>query len=148
MKVLLASDHAGFKRKEKIKEYLIRKKIEYEDLGTDTTESVDYPDYAIKVAEKVAKNKSIRGILVCGSGTGMTIAANKVKGIRAVAAYDAYSAKMSRIDNDTNVLGLRGRFFPFEKVKKIIDIWLNTPFSGGMRHKKRIEKIADYERKQ
>jgi len=146
MRVIIASDHAGFRMKEKVKEYLRRKKIEYEDLGTESLKSVDYPDYAIKVAEKVSKNKNTRGILICGTGTGMTIAANKVRGIRAVAAYDAYSAKMSRIDNDTNVLGLRGRFFPFEKIKKIITVWLNTPFSGEKRHKKRIKKIADYER--
>ena len=147
MRVILASDHAGLRLKEKIKKYLARKKIEYEDLGTNSFKSVDYPDYALKVAEKVAKNKNIRGILVCGSGTGMTIAANKVKGIRAVAAYDAYSAKMSRIDNDTNVLGLRGRFFPLEKIRKIITVWLDTPFSGEKRHKRRIKKIGDYERK-
>jgi len=116
--VIIASDHAGFRMKENVKEYLRRKKIEYEDLGTESLKSVDYPDYAIKVAEKVTKNKNTRGILICGTGTGMAIAANKVKGIRAVAAYDAYSAKMSRIDNDTNVLGLRGRFFPFEKIKR------------------------------
>ncbi len=146
MRVIIASDHAGFRMKEKVKEYLRRKKIEYEDMGTESLKSVDYLDYAIKVAEKVTKNKNTRGILICGTGTGMAIAANKVKGIRAVAAYDAYSAKMSRIDNDTNVLGLRGRFFPFEKIKKIITVWLNTPFSGEKRHKKRIKKIADYER--
>jgi ribose 5-phosphate isomerase B len=147
MRVILASDHAGLRLKEKVKKYLEKKKIEYEDLGTKSFKSVDYPDYALKVAEKVAKNKNTRGILVCGTGTGMTIAANKVKGIRAVAAYDAYSAKMSRIDNDTNVLGLRGRFFPFEKIKKIITVWLDTPFSGEKRHKRRIKKIGDYERK-
>lgn len=147
MKVIIASDHAGFKLKEKIKKYLERKKIEFEDFGTDSLQSVDYPDYAIKVAREVAKDKDSRGILICGTGAGMTIAANKVKGIRAVAAYDAYSAKMSRIDNDTNVLGLRGRFFPYEKVKKIISVWLNTQFGGMERHKRRIKKIADYERK-
>ncbi len=147
MRVILASDHAGLRLKEKVKKYLARKKIEYEDLGTNSFKSVDYPDYALKVAEKVAKNNNTRGILVCGTGTGMTIAANKVKGIRAVAAYDAYSAKMSRIDNDTNVLGLRGRFFPLEKMKKIITVWLDTPFSGEKRHKRRIKKIGDYERK-
>lgn len=147
MRVIIASDHAGLRLKEKVKRYLKRKKIEYEDLGTDSFTSVDYPDYALKVAEKVVKNKNTRGILICGTGTGMTIAANKVKGIRAVAAYDAYSAKMSRIDNDTNVLGLRGRFFPFEKIRKIISVWLDTPFSGEKRHKKRIKKISDYERK-
>lgn len=147
MRVIIASDHAGLRLKEKVKKYLARKKIEYEDLGTESFTSVDYPDYALKVAEKVIKNRNTRGILVCGTGTGMTIAANKVKGIRAVAAYDAYSAKMSRIDNDTNVLGLRGRFFPFEKIKKIITVWLDTPFSGEKRHKRRIKKIGDYERK-
>jgi ribose 5-phosphate isomerase B len=147
MEVIVASDHAGFKLKEKIKKYLEIKNISYQDLGTDSLESVDYPDYAIKVAELVAKNKNTRGILICGTGTGMTIAANKVRGIRAVAAYDAYSAKMSRVDNDTNVLGLRGRFFPFEKVKRIINFWLNTPFSGEQRHKRRLKKIADYEKK-
>lgn len=147
MKVIIASDHAGFKLKERIKKYLEREKIEYSDLGTDSLNPVDYPDFAIKVAEEVVKDKNSRGILICGTGTGMTIAANKVKGIRAVAAYDAYSAKMSRVDNDTNVLGLRGRFFPFEKIKKIINVWLNTPFSGESRHRKRIRIIADYERK-
>ncbi len=147
MRVIIASDHAGLRLKEKVKRYLKRKKIEYEDLGTESFTSVDYPDYALKVAEKVVKNKNTRGILICGTGTGMTIAANKVKGIRAVAAYDAFSAKMSRIDNDTNVLGLRGRFFPFEKIRKIITVWLDTPFSGEKRHKRRIKKISDYERK-
>lgn len=147
MRVIIASDHAGLRLKEKVKKYLKRKKIEYEDLGTESFTSVDYPDYALKVAEKVAKNRNTRGILVCGTGTGMTIAANKVKGIRAVAAYDAYSAKMSRTDNDTNVLGLRGRFFPLEKMKKIITVWLDTPFSGKKRHKRRIKKIRDYEMK-
>lgn len=147
MRVIIASDHAGLRLKEKVKRYLKRKRIEYEDLGTESFTSVDYPDYALKVAKKVVKNKNTRGILICGTGTGMTIAANKVKGIRAVAAYDAYSAKMSRIDNDTNVLGLRGRFFPFEKIRKIITVWLDTPFSGEKRHKRRIKKIADYERK-
>jgi ribose 5-phosphate isomerase B len=147
MRVIIASDHAGLRLKEKVKRYLKKKKIEYEDLGTESFTSVDYPDYALKVAEKVVKNKNSRGILVCGTGTGMTIAANKVKGIRAVAAYDAYSAKMSRIDNDTNVLGLRGRFFPFEKIRKILTVWLDTPFSGEHRHKRRIKKIEDYERK-
>lgn len=146
MKVIIGSDHAGFKLKEKIKKYLKMKKIEYLDLGTDSLESVDYPDYALRVAKQVAGNKDRRGILVCGTGTGMTIVANKVKGIRAVAAYDVYSAKMSRIDNDTNILGLRGRYFPYEKVKKIINVWLNTPFSGEQRHKRRLKKISGLEK--
>lgn len=148
MKVIIASDHAGFKLKERIKKYLEREKIEYSDLGADSLNPVDYPDFAIKATGEVVKDKNSRGILVCGTGTGMTIAANKVKGIRAVAAYDAYSAKMSRVDNDTNVLGLRGRFFSFGKIKKIINIWLQTPFSGESRHENRLKKITDYERKE
>ncbi len=146
MKVFVASDHAGYRMKEKIKEYLQRKNIDFEDLGTDSTEPVDYPDFALKVGQKVAHNRDYRGVLICGSGTGMVIAANKVKGIRAVAAYDAYSAKMSRIDNDSNVLGLRGRLFPYEKIKKILSVWLATPFSGEKRHKRRLKKISVYER--
>lgn len=147
MKVIIASDHAGYRQKERLKKYLERRKVEYEDLGTDSLESVDYPDYAIRVAEKVARNrkKDYRGILVCGTGTGMTIAANKVKGIRAVAAYDTYSAKMSRVDNDANVLGLRGRFFPYERAKKIVSVWLSTRFNEKKRHRNRLKKITDYE---
>jgi ribose 5-phosphate isomerase B len=145
MKIFLASDHAGVRIKEKIKDYLERKRFAYQDLGTDSTESVDYPDFAIKVANKVVKNNHYRGILICGTGTGMVIAANKVKGIRAVAACDTYSAKMSRVDNDTNILALRGRFFPFEKIRRIISVWLNTPFSGEQRHRRRLKKIAQYE---
>jgi ribose 5-phosphate isomerase B len=147
MEVIIASDHAGFKLKEKIKKYLEIKNMEYKDLGANSLESVDYPDYALEVAKQVAQKKDRRGILICGTGTGMTIVANKVKGIRAVAAYDVYSAKMSRIDNDTNVLGLRGRYFPYEKVKKIINVWLNTPFSGEQKHKRRLKKISVLEKK-
>ena len=141
MKIYIASDHAGFAVKEKIKKVLIKKKIKYVDLGTNSADSVDYPYYAFKVAKKVAKNKNSRGILICGSGIGMAIAANRIKGIRAVAAYDVYSAKMSRLHNDSNVLGLRARNFPFEKTKKIINAWISTEFSGELRHKKRIKKI-------
>lgn len=147
VKVILGADHAGYRMKEKLKDYLRRRKIPFEDLGADSLDAVDYPDFAVRVAQKVAANKDFRGILICGTGTGMTIAANKVKGVRAVAAYDAYSAKMSRVDNNTNVLGLRGRYFPFERAKKIVSLWLETPFSNEARHKRRIQKIADYERR-
>ncbi len=142
MKVFIGADHAGFTVKEKIKKFLKRKGIGYEDMGTDSRKSVDYPDFAFKVARKVAKTKNSRGILVCGTGTGMVIAANRVKGIRAVAAYDKYSAKMSRHDNDANVLALRGRLFPWEKTRKIISTWLESKFSGKARHKRRIGKIG------
>ena len=138
--IYLGSDHAGFKKKEKIKKYLDRIKLPFEDLGTFSEESVDYPDYAKKVAKAVIKNKA-KGILICGTGTGMVIVANKIKGIRAVVAYDNYSAKMSRYDNDANVLCLRSRFFSFEKEKQIIKTWLNTKFSKIARHKRRIKKI-------
>lgn len=144
-KIYIGSDHAGFELKEKIKKYLQGKRIPHEDLGTNSLDSVDYPDYALEVAQKVVKEKDSKGILICGTGTGMVIAANKVKGIRAVAAYDKYSAKMSRNDNDANVLCLRGRFFPFEKIKEIVSMWLKTPFSGETRHKRRINKIKEFE---
>lgn len=145
MKILIASDHAGVRLKEQIKDYLKRKRISYEDFGTNTLDPVDYPDYAFRVAERVAKEKDARGILICGTGTGMTIAANKVRGVRAAAASDVYSAKMSRVDNDTNILGLRGRYFPYRKALAIIGAWLKTPFSGKHRHRNRLRKIADYE---
>jgi ribose 5-phosphate isomerase B len=145
--VFIGSDHAGFSTKERVKRYLDKKNIHYHDLGpSEYVEGDDYPDYAFKVSEKVSRNKGSRGILVCGSGSGMTIAANKVKGIRAVAAYDKYSAKFSRLDNDANVLGLRGRRFSFRKIRSIVDVWLKTPFSGGERHRRRIQKIREYER--
>lgn len=144
-KIYLGSDHAGFKLKERLKKYLRERAIPHEDMGTYSLDSVDYPDYAFSVARKVAKEKNSRGILICGTGTGMIVAANKVRGIRAVAAYDKYSAGMSRRDNDVNVLGLRGRFFPFEKIKEIISIWLATPFSKKSRHKRRINKIKQFE---
>jgi len=146
MKIIIGSDHAGYKVKEKIKKFLGKHDIDYEDVGTDSEKDVDYPDYAKKAAKKVAQSKNILGILICGTGTGMTIAANKIKGIRAVAAYDEYSAKMSRNDNDANVLGLRGRNFPYTKIEKIIKVWLSIPFSGKKRHIRRISKIKRIEK--
>ncbi|MDO8460320.1 MAG: ribose 5-phosphate isomerase B [Nanoarchaeota archaeon] len=148
LKVFLGSDHAGFETKEKIKNHLQKLKVNYEDLGPSKyAPGDDYPDYAFKVAQKVSQNKDYRGILICGTGLGMQIAANKVKGIRAASPYDAYSAKMSRAHNNTNILGLRGRSFPFSKIKQIITIWLKTPFSEEERHKHRIAKISNYENK-
>lgn len=142
MRIFLGADHGGFKLKEAIKKYLQDLNLDFEDLGNNNLNlKDDYPDYAILVAKKVAKEKNSRGILVCGTGTGMVIAANKVKSIRAVAAYDGYSAKMSRNDNDANILCLRGRFFPIKKIKEIISIWLATPFSKKARHQRRIKKI-------
>ncbi|MBW2964882.1 ribose 5-phosphate isomerase B [Candidatus Woesearchaeota archaeon] len=146
MKVIIGSDHGGFRLKEKVKAYLDRRGVSYEDLMPEHKEGDDYPDIAAKVARKVAGKKGLKGILVCGSGTGMVIAANKVKGIRAVAAYDAYTARMSRTDNDSNLLCLRGRTFPMSRSLSITDTWLKTPFSGKDRHKRRLAKISRMER--
>lgn len=142
MKIIIGSDHAGYRIKEKIKNYLDKLKINYEDVGADSFEEKDdYPDFAAKAARKVAKDKNTKGILVCGTGVGICIAANKVKGIRAVAAYDSYTAKMSRNHNNANILCLRGRNFPFWKTKMILKTWLDSGFSGDERHKRRIAKI-------
>src|SRR3989344_7201752 len=140
MKIFLGSDHAGFHVKEKLKKLFDKKKILYEDLGTYSIKPVDYPKYAFKVAEKVAKENA-KGILICGTGTGMEIAANKLRKIRAVAAYDPYSAKMARYDNNANILCLRGRFFPYKKIETIVNIFLKTKFSNKPRHIKRIEEL-------
>ena len=148
MKVIIGSDHGGFELKEKIKDYLIKLGVEYEDIGTHGGDPKDdYPDYAFKVAQRVSKIKNTKGILICGSGAGMVIAANKVHGIRATLAYDTYSAKMAKIDNNVNVLCLRERKFSASKAKKIIYIWLTTEFSNLPRHKRRIDKISHYENK-
>lgn len=150
MRIFIGSDHAGFDSKEKIKRYLEIKRIEYEDLGAKKYEKRDdYPDYAFKVAERVAKDRGKRalGILICGTGSGMMIAANKVPGARAVTAYDSYSAKMSRLHNNANILCLRGRDFPFNKIKKIMNIWLKTEFSSDERHKRRLKEIESYEKR-
>ena len=147
-KIYLGGDHAGFYVKEKLKEYLDKKEINYEDLGPFSyNKKDDYPDYAFRVGEKVAKNKNSKGILICGSGAGVVIAANKIERIKAVAAYDVYTAKISRLHNDTNILGLSAWRTSFSQIKKIVPIWLSTSFSKARRHVRRINKIANYERK-
>ena len=143
MQIAIGSDHAGYKLKEIIKGFLKRKRITFKDFGTFSEESVDYPDYAYPVATAVAKREFDFGILVCGSGVGVTITANKVKGIRAVNAYDTYSAKQSRLHGDCNILCLAGRKLTRAKAIKIVDIWLKTAFSGDERHIRRIRKIEN-----
>ena len=146
VRIYLASDHAGYEIKEKLKDYFYKKKLDYTDVGPFSyREGDDYPDFAFKASKVIAKNHGSIGILICGSGAGMAIAANKVKGVRAVEGYDEHSAKMSREDNDANVLTLAARDLSFEKIKKIIDIWLKTPFSGEERHDRRIRKIIHFE---
>ena len=139
-KICISSDHAGYEIKEFIKEHLIKSKISIIDLGPFLKKSVDYPDYAKKVSNRVSKRKSDIGILVCGSGTGMAISANKTKGIRAAVGYNIKSTQLSRQHNNANVLCLGSRLTKKKDIKKIIKIFLNTKFEGG-RHKRRVKKI-------
>ena len=138
--IFISSDHAGFKLKETIKEYLRNKKVEFEDLGPTDGRSVDYPDYAHKVAKKVKLNKTNVGILVCGSGTGMNIAANKHKNIRAAQCFNLKSTKLSRLHNDANIITLGSRLITKKNALRFISVFLNTKFDGG-RHLKRVKKI-------
>ena len=139
-KICISSDHAGYEIKEFIKEHLIKSKISIIDLGPFLRKSVDYPDYAKKVSNRVSKRKSDIGILVCGSGTGMAISANKTKGIRAAVGYNIKSTQLSRQHNNANILCLGSRLTKRKDIKKIIKIFLNTKFEGG-RHKRRVKKI-------
>ena len=139
-KIFISSDHAGFKLKETIKMYLERKKYRYFDLGPENDNSVDYPDFAHKVAKKVKLNKNNVGILVCGSGTGMNIAANKHKNVRAAQCFNLKSTKLSRLHNDANIITLGARLISKKNALKFIGVFLNTKFDGG-RHLKRVKKI-------
>ncbi|WP_218822755.1 ribose 5-phosphate isomerase B [Thermoanaerobacterium thermosaccharolyticum] len=143
--IALGSDHAGYELKIEIAKYLKEKGIEYIDFGTYGTERVDYPIFALKVANEVASGKCEKGILFCGTGVGISIAANKVKGIRAVVCSEPYSAALSRAHNNTNILALGSRVVGLELAKMIVDQWLNTPYEGG-RHQKRIDQISKIER--
>jgi ribose 5-phosphate isomerase B len=146
MKIALASDHAGFEEKEKLKLLLRELGIEFEDLGTASDDSVDYPDYAVRVARKVANNEADQGLLVCGSGTGMAIAANKVPGVRAALAWSEETARLARQHNDANVLTVGARTTAAEEIPKIVKAFFSTPFDGG-RHAGRVAKInqLDYQ---
>ena len=146
MKISIGSDHAGFELKEKIKKYLLRLGYEYKDFGTNSNESVDYPDFALKVAESVTRKECARGILICGSGLGMSMAANKVPGIRAALCTNPEMAKLSREHNDANVLTIGARLIDENTAKEIVRVWLTTEFAGD-RHLRRINKIRDIERK-
>ena len=139
-KIFISSDHAGFKLKESIKDYLTTKKIEFEDLGPKNDNRVDYPDFAHKVARRDKLNKRNVGILVWGSGTGMNIAANKHKNVRAAQCFNLKSTKLSRLHNDANIITLGSRLITKKNALKFISIFLNTKFDGG-RHLKRVKKI-------
>ena len=139
-KIFISSDHAGFRLKESIKMYLSKKKLSFQDLGPLNDNKVDYPDYAHKVAKKVKMSKNNVGILVCGSGTGMNIAANKHKNIRAAQCFNLKSTKLSRLHNDANIITLGSRVLSKKSALNYVGVFLNTKFEGG-RHSKRIRKI-------
>lgn len=144
MKVAIAADHAGYEEKENIKEVLDEIGVEYTDMGTNSADSVDYPDFARKVAEAVARGEYDEGILVCGSGTGMAISANKVQGIRAAVAWNEETAQLARLHNDANVLAIGSRTTPKGTIPDIVKAWFTTDFEGG-RHANRVRKISAIE---
>lgn len=144
MKIVIGSDHAGFSLKEQVKHLLNEMRIEMDDVGTESEESVDYPDYGIAVARKVSSGAADRGVLVCGSGVGMSIVANKFPAVRAALCLDEDTAMMSRRHNDSNILVLAGRKTDFREAESIVRIWLDTPFEGG-RHQRRLDKIRAIE---
>ena len=139
-KIFISSDHAGYKLKEAIKLYLTKKKLSFQDMGPYNDNRVDYPDYAHKVARRVKLNKNNVGILVCGSGMGMNIAANRHKNIRAAQCFNLKSTKLSRLHNDANIITLGSRLLSKKNALSCVGVFLNTKFEGG-RHSKRIKKI-------
>jgi len=145
MKIALGADHAGYELKDQIKQHLQQRLIDVLDEGTSSPDSVDYPDYARAVAHDVSERRADWGILVCGSGIGMAIAANKVDGIRAANVSSEYEAQMSREHNNANVLALGARILKPDEALRIVDQWLATQFAGG-RHERRVEKIAAIEK--
>ena len=140
----LACDHGGFELKEELKPFLKSLGIDPVDFGTFNEDSVDYPDFGIRVAEKISKGQLEKGILICGTGIGMSIVANKFRGVRAALVNDLYSSRFSREHTDANVLVLGGRIVGKELAKEIVRTWLEVPFAGG-RHQKRLEKIQALE---
>ena len=145
-RIALGSDHAGFSLKEKAREYLTAQGYDVADQGPAAPDPVDYPDFAEKVAERVAAKEADFGVLVCGTGLGMAMAANKVPGIRAATCTDTLSAHYARAHNDANVLTLGGRLTDEATARKILDTWLATPFEGG-RHERRVSKISDIDQR-
>lgn len=141
MLIPIGCDHAGFELKEKIKAYLIEKGYEVKDFGTHSEASIDYPDYAHPVAESVENNPGMLGILLCGSGNGINMTANKHQGIRSALCWLPEIAKLAREHNDANIMALPARFIDEQTAFEMVDLFLNTPFEGG-RHQKRVDKIA------
>lgn len=146
LRIAIGSDHGGYQLKEEIKKALLEKKYQVEDFGTHSTDSCDYPDIALPVARAVAAGEYDKGILICGTGIGISIAANKVPGIRAALCHDTFSARASREHNDANILALGERVIGRGLALEIVDVWLASEFSGG-RHQKRVDKIAAIEKR-
>ena len=146
MKLIIGSDHAGYELKEKLRRELAEAGLKIEDYGTTTEESCDYPDVGLKVAEQVAARASTMGILICGTGVGMSITANKVPGIRAALAYNTYVAQYAREHNDANILILPGRVVGKEMAVAMVRSWLGARFAGD-RHQRRLNKIKEIEQK-
>ena len=145
MKIAIASDHAGYSEKEEVKKLLLSLGHEVVDSGTNSGESVDYPDYAAKAAEQVSSGKCEQAVMLCGTGIGMAMTANKFKGVRAAVCYSEFSTEMARRHNNANVLCLGARSLSMDQIKRYVDIFLKTPFEGG-RHLRRMNKIHDYEK--
>ena len=141
MKISIGSDHAGYNLKEHIKKYLVQKGYEIIDEGTDTTDSVDYPDFGKAVGERVSSKEVDKGIVICGSGIGISIAANKIQGIRCALVNEPLSAKLSRQHNDANVVAMGGRLIGTQMAEEIVEAFLNTEFEGG-RHCNRVNKLG------
>lgn len=147
MKIAIGCDHGGINHKAILIDYLQKNAIEYVDFGCNTSQSVDYTEYAEKVGQAVAEGKCDFGILICGTGIGMSIAANKIKGVRCGHCHDVFSAKMTRLHNDANVLAFGERVIGAGLMLMVVDAFLNTEFSGDQRHVRRIEKIKEIENK-
>ncbi len=141
--IAVGSDHAGYEMKEALKEHLKERGYEVTDFGTNNTDSCDYPEFAKAVAKEVASGNAEKGMLICGTGIGMSMAANKVKGVRAAVFSDEFSAQATREHNDANIICMGARVIDLEKATKLLDIFLDTPFSNGENHIRRIGKLED-----
>ena len=146
MKIGIGSDHAGFLNKKKLIAHLRAKGHEVIDYGTESEESTDYPDYALLIGKAVSRGEVEKGVLACGTGVGMSIAANKVRGVRAAAVQCVEAARLSRQHNDANIICVGSRVNTYDEIEKMIDTWLDTEFEGGERHVRRIEKIAELDK--
>jgi len=146
LKLAIGSDHGGFRLKEDLKQFLSEEGIAYEDFGTYSPDSVDYPDIAESVAQAVLQGRCAKGILVCGTGIGISIAANKIPGIRAALCHDTFSAKATREHNDSNILAMGERVIGFGLAREIVRTWLGAEFAGG-RHANRVNKISQLEKR-